>query len=48
MMDDINVEFEYQLRRSLSEYLQTTSPGAPPPPPVQSQDLDSTPPSAAP
>jgi len=48
MMDDINVEFEYQLRRSLSEYLQTTSPGAPSPPPVQSQDLDSTSPSAAP
>jgi hypothetical protein len=46
MMDDMNVEFEYQVRQSLREYLQTTSPGVPPPPPVQSQDLGPSPPAA--
>lgn len=39
MMTDMNVEFEYQVRRSLKEYLQDTAPAAPPPPPVPSQDL---------
>ena len=39
MMSDMNVEFEYQVRRSLKEYLQDTSITAPPPAPVQSQDL---------
>ncbi len=39
MMGDMNVEFEFQVRRSLKEYLQDTAASAPPPPPVQSQDL---------
>jgi hypothetical protein len=39
MMDDMNVEFEYQIRRSLRDYLQSVSPGAPTPAPVQTQDL---------
>ena len=38
MLDDMNVELEFQLRRSLRDYLQTTST-APPPAPVQQQDL---------
>jgi hypothetical protein len=38
-MDDMNVEFEYQVRRALRDWLQTTAPNAPLPPPVQSQDL---------
>ena len=38
MLDDMNVELEFQLRRSLKDYLQTTAT-APPPPPVQQQDL---------
>ena len=44
MMADMNVEFEYQVRRSLHEYLQLTDPLAAPAP-VQSQDLP--PPGAA-
>lgn len=40
MMDDMNVEFEYQVRHSLGEYLQSTDPIAAPTP-VQSQDLGS-------
>ncbi len=39
MMGDMNVEFEFQVRRSLKEYLQETAASAPPPPPVQSQEL---------
>ena len=42
-MDDMNVEFEYQVRHSLRDWLQTTTPAAPPPPPVEQQDLDATP-----
>ena len=38
MLDDMNVELEFQLRRSLRDYLQTTST-APAPAPVQQQDL---------
>ena len=38
MMDDMNVEFEYQVRHSLGEYLQSTDPIAAPTA-VQSQDL---------
>lgn len=38
MLDDMNVELEFQIRRSLRDYLQTTST-APPPVPVQQQDL---------
>ena len=29
MMTDMNVEFEYQIRRSLRDYLQATAPAAP-------------------
>ena len=39
MMRDMNVEFEFQVRRSLKDWLQQTAPDAPLPPPVQSQDL---------
>ena len=39
MMDDMNVEFEFQVRRSLKDYLQDTEGTAPPPQPVESQDL---------
>ncbi len=39
MMDTMNVEFEYQVRRSLRGWLQTTSGAAPVPPPVQAQPL---------
>ena len=38
MLDDMNVELEFQLRRSLKDYLQTTGT-APPPAAVQQQDL---------
>ena len=40
MMADMNVEFEYQVRRSLRDYLQSTDGTAPAPEAVQSQDLD--------
>jgi hypothetical protein len=46
-MDDMNVEFEYQVRRSLHDWLQTTSTTAPLPPPVRTQDLP-PPPNGAP
>ena len=39
MMTDMNVEFEFQVKRSLRDWLQLTATDAPPPPPVQSQDL---------
>ena len=39
MMDDMNIEFEYQVKRSLRDWLQVTAGVAPPPPPVQTQDL---------
>jgi len=38
MMDDMNVEFEFQVRRSLRDWLQEATT-APPPPPVQQQEL---------
>jgi hypothetical protein len=41
-MGDINVEFEYQVRHKLKEWL--LAPGAPPPPPVQQQELTAPPP----
>ncbi len=50
-MDDMNVEFEFQVRRSLRDTMMTDDPQlAPPPVPVQSQDLGppgSTPPPPA-
>ena len=39
MMNDMNVEFEYQVRRSLRDWVQTTSDTAPLPPPVVAQPL---------
>ena len=44
MLDDMNVELEFQIRRSLRDYLQLTTT-APPPPAVQQQPL--APPSLA-
>ena len=38
MLDDMNVELEYQLRLSLKDYMQTATP-APAPAPVEKQDL---------
>ena len=48
MMSDMNVEFEFQVRRSLKEYLQDTATAAPPPAPVQTEDLAPPTQSAAP
>jgi hypothetical protein len=52
MMNDMNVEFEFQVKRSLRDWLQGTAAGAAPPPePVQAQDLSApakSAPSAAP
>ncbi len=48
MMADMNVEFEFQVRSSLRGYLQTGTDIAPPPPPVQSQDLNPAPDTTAP
>ncbi len=39
MMNDMNVEFEFQVKRSLKDWLQATAGIAPPPPPVQTEDL---------
>ena len=39
MMADMNVEFEYQVKRSLGEWLQGTAGSVPPPPPVQQESL---------
>jgi hypothetical protein len=44
MMDDMNVEFEYQVRRALKDWLQATTPTAVPAP-VEQQNL-SVPPGA--
>jgi hypothetical protein len=41
-MDDLNVEFEYQLRRNLRDWLMETSPNAPAAAPVQREDLPRT------
>ncbi|GAC1336662.1 MAG: hypothetical protein NVSMB18_00230 [Acetobacteraceae bacterium] len=38
MLDDMNVEFEFQVRRSLRDWLQEATT-APPPAPVERQDL---------
>ncbi len=39
MLNDMNVEFEFQVKRSLKEWLQATAGTAPPPAPVQAQPL---------
>ena len=41
MMNDMNVEFEYQVRRSLRDWVQATAGSAPPPLPVEAQPLPS-------
>lgn len=45
--DDMNVEFEFQVRRTLRDFLQEAG-NAPPPAPVQQQDLTTPPAPAAP
>jgi len=40
LMAEMNVEFEYQVRRALREALQATSGSAPAPAPVEAQSLD--------
>lgn len=47
MMDDMNVEFEFQVRRSLGDWVQTTRPAEPPPGPVEEQPLDAPAPAPA-
>jgi hypothetical protein len=44
MMADLNVEFEFQVRQAFKQSLQTTSPSAPAPAAVDSQDLPTQPP----
>lgn len=39
MMVDMNVEFEFQVRRSLRSYLTTTTPAAPAPAAIQTEEL---------
>ena len=43
MLNDMNVEFEFQVKRTLKEWLQATPGTAPPPPAVQSEDLAAPP-----
>jgi len=40
LMNDMNVEFEYQMRRALRDALQSTTPTVPEPGPVESQSLE--------
>ncbi len=39
MLNDMNVEFEFQVKRSLKDWLQATAGTAPPPPTVQAEPL---------
>ena len=39
MLDDMNVEFEFQVKRSLKDWLQAAAGTAPPPPAVQTESL---------
>lgn len=48
LMREMNVEFEYQVRRAMRESLQTTSGSAPGPAPVEAQSLDTPGTTAAP
>ena len=48
MMDKLNVEFEYQVRQALKAKMQTTSPAAPKPEAVETQDLSAVPAGAPP
>jgi hypothetical protein len=45
MMADMNVELEFQVRRSLRAYLVSDTPTAPAPKPIQTEDLTPPPPS---
>jgi hypothetical protein len=44
MMQDMNAEFEFQVRKTLRDYLQSSVQTAPPATPVQMQDLNPAPP----
>ena len=46
MLADMNVEFEFQVKRSLKDWLQTTAGTAPPPPDVQQESLSAPSPTA--
>lgn len=46
LMSEMNVEFEFQVRRALRDALQSTSPTAPAPEPVETQTLDGAQPPA--
>ncbi len=48
MMDKLNIEFEYQVRQALRTKLQTTTPAAPKPEAVETQDLTAVPAENAP
>ena len=39
MLSDMNVEFEFQVKRSLRDWLQAAAGTAPPPPPVEAEPL---------
>jgi hypothetical protein len=42
-MDDLNVEFEFQVRRNLRDWIMTGEPGAAPPATIQQESLDGSP-----
>ena len=42
LMNEMNVEFEFQIRRAMRDALQTTSTSAPEPGPVEAESLDGT------
>jgi hypothetical protein len=48
LMTEMNVEFEYQVRRTLRDALHQTAPNAPEPGPVEAQPLDGSAPAPAP
>jgi hypothetical protein len=47
LMTEMNVEFEYQVRRTLRDALHQTAPNAPEPGPVEAQPLDGSAPAPA-
>jgi hypothetical protein len=47
LMSEMNVEFEFQIRRTLREALHQTAPNAPEPGPVEAQPLDGSAPAPA-
>jgi hypothetical protein len=42
-MDDLNVEFEFQVRRNLRDWIMTGEPGAAPPAVIQQESLEGSP-----